>query len=55
MIKLMVKEHTLMLMGLTIMENGLMINNMDSEWNHGQTELSMRETMWTEKKKERAN
>ena len=45
MIKPMEKELILMLMGLIIMEIGLMINNMDSVWNHGLMVLNMRETM----------
>ena len=53
MIKLMEKELILMQMVPIIMVIGQMISNMDSVWNHGQTELSMKETIQTVRKKER--
>jgi hypothetical protein len=43
MTKLMVRELTLMPMGLTIKETGLMISKKDSEWSPGLMELSMRD------------
>ncbi len=55
MIKLMEKELILMQMVPIIMVIGQMISNMDSAWNHGQTELSMKETIQTVRKKERVS
>lgn len=53
MIKLMEKELILMQMVPIIMVIGQMISNMDSVWNHGQTEQSMKETIQTVRKKEK--
>ena len=55
MIKLMEKELILMQMVPIIMVIGQMISNMDSVWNHGQTEPSMKETIQTVRKKERVS
>ena len=55
MIKLMEKELILMQMVPIIMVIGQMISNMDSVWNHGQTEQSMKETIQTVRKKERVS
>ena len=50
MIKPMAKEHIHMLMVHTIKAIGLMINNMELEWNHGQMVLNMKESIEMAKK-----
>jgi hypothetical protein len=53
MIKLTAKELTHMLMALTIMATGLMINSTDSAWSHGLMVLSTKDNTRTAKKTER--
>ena len=54
-IRLMVKEHILMLMVHTIMVIGSMTSNMGTEWRLGLMVLNTKVIILMEKKKERVN
>jgi hypothetical protein len=54
-IRLMVKEHILMLMVHTIMVIGSMTSNMGTEWSLGLMVLNTKVIILMEKKKERVN